>query len=566
MLGKYRLVQRLGAGGMGVVFLAEDTVLRRMVAIKLLAGSNNTPHLVQRFLREARAAAQISHPHVVSIFDVNTVGEVAYLVMELLSGGSVQEHLSHLGPLPWEQAVRFTIEAARGLAAAHRAGLIHRDVKPSNLLLSEEGTVKVADFGLVKMFDSGAGALSSSSHLLGTPHFMSPEQCKGEAIDERSDIYGLGATLYVLLTGKMLYHAENTYGLLFAHCSTPPPDPRTHTPNLPEQLPTILRRALAKTRAERYPNMTAFADDLERCCSTTTHPPIKKPSLPPNWTRRTILGIGLLGIGTGAGWFLTRSGRSHTEAASTTTPTVARSWDEILAALRSANPSWKGKAITKIDKEDIIGLELTGNHLLDLGPIAALTRLRSFHYRGESWEKQGQLHDLLTLASLPLDKLVLELVSVRSLESVGNLPLVDLELRGTKIEDLSPVQQMPIRRLVVDGGVVKHREALAHLRQLVELKLVTDRVRNLAPVEGLPTLARVQLFATSVSDLTPLRRSPIVWLDIRKSKAIKSLISLIDTPLRELLIDESMLSEPGVRSALSRFRALHKVNGKELPR
>src|SRR5262249_10150687 len=217
----------IGAGGMGVVWLADDPVLHRSVAIKSLASDLvNQSLLVKRFLREARAVARLSHPHVVGIHDVvggGGDGEQPYLVMEYLPGGSAHDLLAKGQALPWMEATRLILQAGRGLAAAHAAGLIHRDIKPANLLLATDGTVKLADFGLVKIVDLVSSS-TTPSEVLGTPQYMSPEQCRGEELDERSDQYSLAATWYTLLTTRALFKADSTYGLLFAQCSEPPPD------------------------------------------------------------------------------------------------------------------------------------------------------------------------------------------------------------------------------------------------------------------------------------------------------------------------------------------------------
>jgi hypothetical protein len=180
-------------------------------------------------------------------------GEVSYIVMELVPGTSVQTVLHERGALPWPQATRIIVEVCRGLAAAHAAGLIHRDIKPANILLGCDGCVKLTDFGLAK-----APQLSPAPHtthhgiILGTPHYMSPEQCAGETIDARADLYALGATYHALLTGRPPYQGEDTMQVMFAHCSAPIPDPRSRVPELPEACAVIVMRALAKQRADRF--------------------------------------------------------------------------------------------------------------------------------------------------------------------------------------------------------------------------------------------------------------------------------------------------------------------------
>jgi serine/threonine protein kinase len=232
---------------MGVVYEAEDTLLKRRVAVKLLApGHLADAEAVQRFLREARAAARLNHAHVVTIHEVDRVGEIYYLVMELVRGGSVHDLLKRSGPRPWPQATRMIVDACRGLEVAHAAGLIHRDIKPSNLLCTDQGVIKLADFGLAKVVGPASAGLTTSGGVIGTPHYMSPEQWRGERVDARSDLYSLGATYYELLTGKRPFAADNVVGIQFAHCGSPVPDPRAIDPAIPEACPVIIRRAMAK--------------------------------------------------------------------------------------------------------------------------------------------------------------------------------------------------------------------------------------------------------------------------------------------------------------------------------
>lgn len=311
-LGKYCLLRQVGAGGMGVVFEAEDVVLHRKVAIKLLSGKDETlDGPTQRFLREARAAARLSHPNVVPIFDVGEIHDVAFLVMEYLPGGSVHQLLQTHGRLPWQRAVNLAIHAGRGLAAAHAAGLVHRDVKPANLMLAADGSVKVGDFGLVKVIDDstlGVPSISGPARLLGTPHFMSPEQCRSEPLDERTDVYSLAICLYLLLTGRLPFDAENVYGVLYAHCSATPPDAKTLAPDLPQGLGEVLRRGMARQRGSRYASMNAFVAALERVGGAASpEKPVETPSTyptpPPMPPRRRLsrrLALGLLAAGAGA--------------------------------------------------------------------------------------------------------------------------------------------------------------------------------------------------------------------------------------------------------------------------
>ncbi|HZL87151.1 MAG TPA: serine/threonine-protein kinase [Pirellulaceae bacterium] len=278
MVGRYRLIGPLG-GGMSVVFEAEDTVLDRRVALKTLPGDSNTKERRERLLEEARAAARLSHPQVVTVFDVASAGEIDFLVMELLPAGSVADLLKRRGKLPWQMATNIAIQACAGLSAAHAAGLVHRDIKPSNLLIAgqnqasaggESGEqldvatfpVKISDFGISRAIRATTTA-SSTTLVLGTADYMSPEQCEGEA-QPQSDLYSLGASWFMLLTGRPPFVADHPLKVMFQHCASPIPDPRALVPELPEGCTAIVRRALAKSPRDRYRSAAELQFDLER--------------------------------------------------------------------------------------------------------------------------------------------------------------------------------------------------------------------------------------------------------------------------------------------------------------
>ncbi len=254
-LGKYQLKSRLGQGGMGIVYLATDTRLKRDVALKLLPKEMASDEAtVKRFLREARAAARLNHPNVVAVYDVDQQRGDCYLVMELVNGCTASELLAQ-GPLSWSEATRLIAEACRGLAAAHEAGLVHRDIKPSNIMRTHDGLVKLADFGLAKAAEDSEHAknpLTQSGTILGTPQYMSPEQCRGEPIDARSDLYSLGATYFTLLTGQAPFEDASPLQVMFAHCSKPTPDPRDRQADLPPGCSAIVMKSMAKSRVERF--------------------------------------------------------------------------------------------------------------------------------------------------------------------------------------------------------------------------------------------------------------------------------------------------------------------------
>jgi len=258
LLGAYRVEGTIGSGSMGEVFRGIDTGLNRRVAIKLLSEKHrDSPELRQRFVREGRAVAAISHPNVVQVFATGSFDDRPYIAMELLDGADLGSIVEKHGPLDPLAAAHAVLDAAQGLNAAARAGLIHRDVKPSNLVRLSDGQVKVTDFGLAKPVDPGSEpALTAMGVVVGTPDYIAPEQARGEAIDERVDIYALGGTLYFLLTGIPPFRtgkpAEDKYLKVVArHLRNPPPDAMAVNPAGDRELAELSRAMMAKKPAER---------------------------------------------------------------------------------------------------------------------------------------------------------------------------------------------------------------------------------------------------------------------------------------------------------------------------
>jgi len=271
LLGAYRVEGTIGSGSMGEVFRGIDTGLNRRVAIKLLSEKHrDSPELRQRFVREGRAVAAISHPNVVQVFATGSFDDRPYIAMELLDGADLGSIIDKNGPLDSLTAAHVVLDAAQGLAAAARAGLIHRDVKPSNLVRLGDGRVKVTDFGLAKPVDPGREpALTAMGVVVGTPDYIAPEQARGEAIDERVDIYALGGTLYFLLTGMPPFRtgkpAEDKYLKVVArHLRNPPPDASQTNPSCDRELAELSLRMMSKKAAERpsYDELIAQASRI----------------------------------------------------------------------------------------------------------------------------------------------------------------------------------------------------------------------------------------------------------------------------------------------------------------
>ena len=264
-LGKYLLVERVGGGGMGVVYRGHDQTLDRDVAVKLLPGElSSDASYFERFLAEARSAARLSHANTVAIYEIGEENGQYYMAMELVTGGSVEERLVRGGVMTPLAATAATADACRGLHAAHAAGIVHRDIKPANLLYNDEGVVKVADFGLAKQTLESARGVTRTGEVLGTPYYMSPEQCNADPVDHRSDLYSLGATYYTMLTGAAPYQDRGSaVQVMFAHCHADPPDPRAVNPSVPESCAAVVARAMAKKPEHRYQSAREMSADLE---------------------------------------------------------------------------------------------------------------------------------------------------------------------------------------------------------------------------------------------------------------------------------------------------------------
>ena len=269
-LAHYRIEGRLGSGGMGDVYKALDTKLGRLVALKILpAATTSDPTARRRLLEEARAAAALTHPHIVTIYSVDTADGADFIVMEHVEGKSLKERLEH-GPLEVPELLRLGIEVADALAAAHAIGLIHRDIKPANILLTPQGAAKVLDFGIAKRITTASSEtigqtatnITGGGMVVGTVAYMAPEQARGEPLDGRADLFSLGATLYEAATGRQAFEGATALDTMIAVTTKEPPNASTVRPELPSDIDVILARSLAKRRDDRYGTPRELADAL----------------------------------------------------------------------------------------------------------------------------------------------------------------------------------------------------------------------------------------------------------------------------------------------------------------
>ena len=250
---------------MGVVLKARDSMIERDVAIKVLADHLATDATaLGRFLAEAKAAGRLNHPNVMAIYEICQEGPTSYLVLEYVSGGSLEDRLTEKRAFPVLEATQALIDACKGVGAAHAAGLIHRDIKPANFMRAGDGSIKVADFGLAKAAGDSGRHFTQTGMVVGTPFFMSPEQCEARPVDRRSDIYSLGATYYSLLTGENPFQeSDSVPQLMYAHCHGPVPNPQSVNPAIPEACARIIAFAMAKAPADRYQSTAEMLADLQ---------------------------------------------------------------------------------------------------------------------------------------------------------------------------------------------------------------------------------------------------------------------------------------------------------------
>jgi serine/threonine-protein kinase len=262
---RYELEELVGTGGMSSVFRAHDRLLDRKVALKVLHQHySNDDDYVERFKHEARSAAGLSHPNIVTVIDRGEHGGRQFIVFEYVEGETLKRLIERRGPAPVPDALELGIQIARGLAFAHQRGLIHRDVKPQNVLLNGDGRAKVTDFGIARSMNVKHG-MTQTGTVLGTSDYIAPEQAQGQRVDEHSDVYSLGVVLYELLTSEVPFPGENFVAVAMRHINEEPPPVRDKRPDVSPRLDEAIRRAMAKQPEDRFPTMDAFCAELEAC-------------------------------------------------------------------------------------------------------------------------------------------------------------------------------------------------------------------------------------------------------------------------------------------------------------
>ena len=311
--GRYRLEAKLGSGGMSTVYLARDETLDRPVAVKVMHREmSEQPDQLERFRQEARAVAKLSHPNVVSVIDAGEDSGYPYIVFEYVEGETLKQRIARVGALDTQEAIAYAIEIARGLTVAHARNMVHRDIKPQNILIDSEGRAKLTDFGISRQLEQDG--MTATGRVLGTTDYVAPEQAMGREVDPRSDIYSLGVVLYEMLVGQVPFHADSQVGVAMKHVNEDLPDVQRRRPEASAAVALVVERATAKSLDERYKQIGEMIDDLStaleveaaRAGSTTGEatsvldavpPPKRKLSGRARWSWATIVAVILIGEG-----------------------------------------------------------------------------------------------------------------------------------------------------------------------------------------------------------------------------------------------------------------------------
>ncbi len=320
---RYELEELVGTGGMSSVYRAHDRLLDREVALKVLHEQYaDDEEYVERFRREARAVATLSHPNIVTVIDRGEHGGRQFIVFEYVPGENLKQLIGRRGPAPVTTALELGIQIARALSFAHQQGLVHRDVKPQNVLLNGEGEAKVTDFGIARSLDVQHG-MTQTGTVLGTSDYIAPEQAQGQRVDEQTDIYSLGVVLYELLTSEVPFPGENFVAVAMRHINEPPPSIRERRPDVSPRLEAAIHRAMAKEGADRYDSMADFCQELDACLAEAQGTQVA-PAVRPKPRRRgpspwplILLLVALLAIGAVVAALLVHGNGSGSETTTT---------------------------------------------------------------------------------------------------------------------------------------------------------------------------------------------------------------------------------------------------------
>ena len=390
-LGRYEVIGELGQGAMGVVYKARDPLIDRIVAIKTInlgLALDEKEEYEGRFYQEAKAAGRLSHPNIVTIYDVGKNGDVAYIAMEFLEGRELRDIMNDDGLLPVDQVLDIVSQVAMGLNYAHEHDIVHRDIKPSNVMVVRDGHVKITDFGIARMASSAVQ--TQTGMVLGSPKYMSPEQVTGKSIDRRSDVFSLGVMLYEMLTGQAPFNGDNVNAIMYQTLNAIPAPPNSLNPEVPEMIDFIVAKALAKKAEDRYQNAKDFAVDLRACRETLPRTGQKQDlsRTPPNVTRNFSHAIDISG---GVG--------SRDDAMSSSLAGLSKAFDSSIATMRLAALTASSEDIDELSKTFRIARP-TVEEIIQAAPRINVVRPAERQGRGESGTQPSGENYLLVVIIL----------------------------------------------------------------------------------------------------------------------------------------------------------------------
>ncbi len=523
----YEILRELGRGGMGAVYEARQLALQRTVALKILP-----PHLadeegfIARFQSEAIAAANVNHANIVQVFTAGESEGIEYIAMEFIEGETIQQRLKRLGRLPLTEALDIAYHVAAALDHAWQtAQLIHRDVKPDNIFLAQNGTVKLGDFGLAKILREGATSATVTGVVLGSAHFMSPEQARGQRdLDARADIYSLGCTLHYMMTGRTVFEGPDFMSVMYKHVNEAPAPLHTLLPHCPAGVNRLLTRMIAKKRDARPPSHAELvgeilhvrdearvwehSDERQRRRMARDEPPRKNS----HWAYALAVSAALVAAGSYV--YATRTERPERPAASAllADPSDRRDFirrvenlslderiERVMTALQEANPHFAGKKEDyRVEDGEITELTLSSVGLQNIWPLCALENLRVLNLAGDpAARRRGTLADLSALAELRLEELDVSWTAVEDLAPLAKTPLKILRAANTRVRSVAPLQGLALTELDLSFTDVADVAPLKKM-PLTELRLNDTKVSELAPLRGLP-------LQTVTADSRPLR-------------------------------------------------------------
>lgn len=538
----YEVLAELGQGGMGAVYQARQIVLQRIVALKILPPVFATDkNFLSRFQSEAVTAASLNHPNIVHVYAAGEFSGIQYIAMEFVEGETIQHRVKRCGRLPLTEALDVAYHVAAALDHAWQtARLIHRDVKPDNIFLAHHGAVKLGDFGLAKVMREGVANQTVTGHIMGSPHFISPEQAKGQReIDARADIYSLGCTLHYMMTGRTVFEAPDFMSILYKHVNEEPEPIHTLLPDCPATVNRLLTKMIRKDPAERFQN---YAELMEEILSARADAAIWEASderqrrrmavdIPQSGSRRAYVAAALMALVIAAGiGYAKRTERARVTSTEVTLtdPSDRRDFvqsvedlspperaQRVFAKMRELNPEYAGQEKYTVEGEAITELTFSSMGVKNLWPLTAIKHLRVLNIRGDA--KNGRRSDLSDLS--PLSELT---------------ELEEVDCSWTNVENLQPLS--------------KHT--------LMVLKCAHTRVRDLLPLKDLSVL-ELDISGTGVTDLSPLKGKAIESLRMEQTR-VRDLSALRNAPLLEVWCDAALLRSQG--DVVQSWKKIERLN------